>query len=81
MHGSYENKTAAPRRALALNVFQDGTLSNWDVRANEITKNPKELMNFNSWGGKGFYHPKQDEPWNGHLFPVLFDPSVELNKK
>jgi ectoine hydroxylase-related dioxygenase (phytanoyl-CoA dioxygenase family) len=81
MHGSYENKTAAPRRALALNVFKDGTLSNWEARANEMLKNPKELMDFNKWGGKGWYHAKQDQPWVGHLFPILFDPAVELRKK
>ncbi len=27
VHGSYENRTAAPRRAAVLNVFRDGTLS------------------------------------------------------
>ena len=30
VHGSYENRTAAPRRAAVLNVFRDGTLSDSD---------------------------------------------------
>jgi hypothetical protein len=80
MHGSYENKTDKPRRALALNVFKDGTLSNWEVKMKEI-KNPKAMMDFAKFGGVGWKPPKQDEPWDGHLFPVLFDPKVQLKRK
>jgi ectoine hydroxylase-related dioxygenase (phytanoyl-CoA dioxygenase family) len=31
IHGSYENRTAQPRRAAVINVFRDGVISNSDA--------------------------------------------------
>lgn len=62
MHGSYENRSGRPRRAIVLNALADGVRSN--ARAMEDPK--------------GFPVPPQDEPMAGRFYPVLFDPDLEL---
>ena len=62
MHGSYENRSDRPRRAIVLNALADGVRSN--ARAFEDPK--------------GFQIPPQDEPMAGRFYPLLFDPEREL---
>ncbi len=64
MHGSYENRSNCPRRAIVLNALTDGVVSN--ARA---FPDPK-----------GFPIPPQDAPMEGQFYPVLFDPERELGR-
>ncbi|MEC9476244.1 MAG: phytanoyl-CoA dioxygenase family protein [Planctomycetota bacterium] len=64
MHGSYQNRSAAPRRGAVLNLAADGVWSNSDALQGPGTDNFPILP--------------QGQPLAGDFYPLLFDPEREL---
>jgi ectoine hydroxylase-related dioxygenase (phytanoyl-CoA dioxygenase family) len=65
MHGSYENSSDRPRRAVVINAMSDGALGN--------TEGYDRLDAL-----KSFPAMAQDKVLNGHFFPLLFEGDKEL---
>ena len=66
MHGSYDNRSDRPRRAVVLNVVRDGVVSNRDA----LPEGRAEELNFPIL--------PQGEKLDGQFYPLLFDPEKEL---
>ena len=66
MHGSYENRSAQPRRATVINVLADGVISNFEGEHSPGTTNFPML-------------PK-GRKMEGDFYPLLFDPTQQLGE-
>ena len=66
MHGSYENRSAQPRRATVINVLADGAISNFEGEHSPGTTNFPML-------------PK-GQKMEGDFYPLLFDPVQQLGE-
>ena len=62
MHGSFENRSLAQRRATVINVFGDGVVSNLD------------FVSVNAPGSKNYPSIPVGHKMEGTYYPLLFNP-------